>query len=431
MLSIDASHLPNLLVALRQQDPDISLVSSSGQVVACHSSILSLLSPSLSSLLAQLPREKAEQLAISLPLEYQDVLKLTDITADNFPKYDMLNNFNNVLCYVEQNAEKEFLNKESLQQQSSSAFTDVNRKKSEEILTQEYLNITKKCALKKLKRYEHKSLNLDDGLTINSKKYSHVSNIAEHKDLKTKINHQTNNGSEFSKENTAEPKAEDKLSNILKEYEYYLESDQPTSETIMLDMSKSKDGNISETTAKLINSKQDVCVSQNENCGSEGATNIKEQLPKRNILQCHQCPYKTEIFSNMKIHTRICNSDNTHMTCEICGKTFKILTGVEQHHRFCGKQNNKNYFCEQCPNSFSRKGALTFHIRRLHTDSKSIECQHCDYKTYSSFNLRLHIEKKHGGQTVGKHMCTICNKGTYSIEQHLNKYHNGHYNTII
>ena len=170
MLSIDKSHLPNLLVALRQQDPDISLVSSSGQVVPCHSSILSLLSPSLSSLLAQLPREKADQLAISLPVEYQDVLKLTDLTADNLPKYDILKYFNNVLHKFDHHADTDFPNSEFGQQKSSSALTYVDRKKTQTVLIQEDLNMTNKFATTKFKGIEHKSLNMDNDLTIKSKR---------------------------------------------------------------------------------------------------------------------------------------------------------------------------------------------------------------------------------------------------------------------
>ena len=270
MISIDNSYLPNLLVTLRQQDPDISLVSSSGQVVPCHSSILSLLSPSLSSLLAQLPREKADQLAISLPVEYQDVLKLTDITADNLPKYDILKDFNNVLHKFEHHADTDFPKSEFGQQKSSSALTYVDRKKTETVLIQKDLNMTNEFATTKFKGIEHKSLNMDDDLTIKSKRNPQVSSTAEYRGLTTKKN------SEFYKEKTANPKDSNKLSNILKEYECYLESDQPTSYTTMLDMSKSNDGNISKTTDKPINSKKDVNVGYNENCKSDGATNTKE-----------------------------------------------------------------------------------------------------------------------------------------------------------
>ena len=384
------------------------------QVVACHSPLICLLSPSLSSLLAQIPRDKTDQLAISLPLEYQQILAITDIKADNLTAQDIFDNFRNQMFNPDQHSDKNFINREYMH--SSSTFPTAKTEISGEIISEADLKKNNKLDSKKFKGKEHKAFKSKDGLTKHNPRANQVASV-EQECTKTKGNMEMKNNREFQEETTANPKANDKLSSILKEYEFYLESDQPTCDTSFLDTSDTNDDNVSKATTK-----QDVHFSQNFK--GDTAINNTEELLKDKIHQCHKCTYKTKTLSNIKIHTRICNSNNTEIPCDICGKTFKTPTGLGQHHSFCGRQSQKNYFCEQCPNSFSRKGGLTMHTMQFHTDSKSLLCEHCDYKTYSTFNLRLHIGKKHGGPKVERNTCTLCNKATYSIETHLKKYHN-------
>ena len=89
MFSVADCHLSSLLEALRLSAPDLLLVASCGRRLACHSSLLCLLSSSLSSLLAQHPREQGECLAISLPLDYTTLLKVLDIRPETLPQHDI------------------------------------------------------------------------------------------------------------------------------------------------------------------------------------------------------------------------------------------------------------------------------------------------------------------------------------------------------
>ena len=316
--------------------------------------------------------------------------------------------------YPDQNSDIDFIKIDSMH--SSSTFPKANRKSCEEFKSEENLNKNNKSDSKKLKGKEQKALKSKDDLTAHNLKANQVAFIIEQEGPKTKGSVEMKNSREGHEEKSVKPKANDKLSSILQEYELYLESDQPTCDKRFLDTSDTKDDNLSKASAK-----QNIHFSQNVK--DDTAIENTEELSNDQIQHCKKCTYKTKALSNMKIHTRICNYDNTEIPCDICGKTFQTPTGLEQHHRFCGRQNQKNYFCEQCPKSFSRKGGLTMHTMQFHTDSKSLLCEHCDYKTYSTFNLRLHIGKKHGGPKVERKTCAICNKGTYSIETHLKKYH--------
>ena len=94
MFSLSPGHLSSLLSSLRTAPPDLLLLSSCGSLAPCQSSLLSLLSPSLSSLLAQHIREQGEILTISLPIPYTAILDICNITVETIPSSDILTNFN-------------------------------------------------------------------------------------------------------------------------------------------------------------------------------------------------------------------------------------------------------------------------------------------------------------------------------------------------
>ena len=89
MFSLSPDHLSSLLSSLRAAPPDLLLVSPSGSLAPCHSSLLSLLSPSLSSLLAQHTREQGEVLAITLPTGHSAILDICNVTVETIPSYDV------------------------------------------------------------------------------------------------------------------------------------------------------------------------------------------------------------------------------------------------------------------------------------------------------------------------------------------------------
>ncbi|XP_067092084.1 zinc finger protein 26-like [Osmerus mordax] len=62
--------------------------------------------------------------------------------------------------------------------------------------------------------------------------------------------------------------------------------------------------------------------------------------------------------------------------------------------------------CQQCNKTFSRKGALVFHIR-THTVKKSYQCQQCNKRFSQSGSLLKHI-RTHTGEKP--YQCQECNK---------------------
>ena len=61
------------------------------------------------------------------------------------------------------------------------------------------------------------------------------------------------------------------------------------------------------------------------------------------------------------------------------------------------------------------------HKRLLHS-GKNLGCELCDYRTYSSFNLRLHLSKMHNAPSL-KAVCPVCDIKTHSIDWHIRVFH--------
>ena len=70
----------------------------------------------------------------------------------------------------------------------------------------------------------------------------------------------------------------------------------------------------------------------------------------------------------------------------------------------------------------STENGLKKHKKTIHFRARDMQCELCNYATYSKFNLRLHITKVHT-KTQMETVCAVCNQKTYSIDWHMKTYH--------
>ncbi|CAN8024787.1 unnamed protein product, partial [Ixodes persulcatus] len=112
---------------------------------------------------------------------------------------------------------------------------------------------------------------------------------------------------------------------------------------------------------------------------------------------CNQCGYRT--FSTFKLenHARI-HSEERDFTCAQCGKGFKQLSQLRNHHVV------KPYVCSFCGHMSARKAMLQLHLRQ-HTGEKPFACHQCDYRTGDHNSLRRH-KMRHTGTKPYK--CPHC-----------------------
>ena len=127
----------------------------------------------------------------------------------------------------------------------------------------------------------------------------------------------------------------------------------------------------------------------------------------------------------MDAHFRRIHTDLNKKICSVRGETFKRL---KQHLKTTkcgtGKKAEATLPCPRgCPKMFTYQGAVKWHVRQVHDQIKDKLCPFCKYRTYSKFNLKLHVTKQHEGREFEKKKCEHCDKATFSLDYHMQTYH--------
>ena len=143
------------------------------------------------------------------------------------------------------------------------------------------------------------------------------------------------------------------------------------------------------------------------------------------LLTCSACTYSSRRKACMDAHFRRIHTDLDKKICPVCGETFKRL---KQHLKgtMCGtgKKTEATLPCPRgCPKMFTLPSVVENHVRQVHDQIKDKLCPFCKYRTYSKFNLKLHVTKQHEGREFEKKQCEHCDKATFSLDYHMQTYH--------
>ncbi|XP_063317023.1 zinc finger protein 500-like [Pelmatolapia mariae] len=90
------------------------------------------------------------------------------------------------------------------------------------------------------------------------------------------------------------------------------------------------------------------------------------------------------------------------VTCDICGKTFKFKSHMEQHYRVHTTQ--KPYACQTCGKCFIQSGVLSVHMR-THTGEKPYSCERCGKRFRHNCSFLAHM-RSHTGEKP--YPCNVC-----------------------
>ena len=140
----------------------------------------------------------------------------------------------------------------------------------------------------------------------------------------------------------------------------------------------------------------------------------------------------------MRLHLERKHGLSSGYKCKFCDKSFKTNQDLSKHKHFCdpslsnktAKSPNvgkKVFFCDVCGLSFKSRLCFDVHYSFKHTltptrsleqqdvdafakrvEGRRYECNLCTFMSRDKYNMRLHLERKHGLSPGYK--CSVCNK---------------------
>ncbi|XP_061742720.1 oocyte zinc finger protein XlCOF8.4-like [Nerophis ophidion] len=138
-----------------------------------------------------------------------------------------------------------------------------------------------------------------------------------------------------------------------------------------------------------------------DHCGGSQADKLLAPLSDSEDTTSHSPDTDDEDSKDDKT----CHTDNTHLTCSYCDKTFNYLCRLRTHMRI--HTGEKPFTCSVCGKGFARKDVLKEHMR-THTGEKSFTCSICGKGFVTSTHLKVHT-RMHTKETPFS--CSMCGKG--------------------
>lgn len=88
------------------------------------------------------------------------------------------------------------------------------------------------------------------------------------------------------------------------------------------------------------------------------------------------------------------NKEDLSVMCQHCGQVMQdaraLMRHVYRHHN----KRKMVFPCRFCPKEFKTREARNKHVR-IHSKTKPHKCKLCDYRSYSRYNVWLHIKSVH------------------------------------
>ncbi|XP_061748050.1 zinc finger protein 391-like isoform X2 [Nerophis ophidion] len=113
------------------------------------------------------------------------------------------------------------------------------------------------------------------------------------------------------------------------------------------------------------------------------------------------------------------HTNNKHLDCSECGKSFRHKSYITIHMRI--HTGEKPFTCSVCKKRFSRKLDMTTHMR-THTGEKPFTCSVCKKSFSTKLVMTTHMRTHTGEKPV---TCSICKK-SFSRKQYMTKHMRTH-----
>jgi len=162
-----------------------------------------------------------------------------------------------------------------------------------------------------------------------------------------------------------------------------------------------------------------ICGKELIEASLEGhVANMHKDALLSETYSCDKCDYVTGSRTYFLAHKQ--RHKKTLEQCPVCKRKVKYLN----HHLNRGTcvKRKASIPCELCDKVFTDAYHVRRHVKVVHMKIKDIICDMCDYRTHSSFNLKLHRSKMHTKETL-EQVCDICQQRTMSLDHHKKTYH--------
>lgn len=132
-----------------------------------------------------------------------------------------------------------------------------------------------------------------------------------------------------------------------------------------------------------------------------GLKRHKERKHPTQQLTCHICSKSFSCKEDMNKHSRTHEGAAT-LKCSSCDKTFSTSWALQRHSK-THQSTPKNFTCDICNLSFTRRDSLASH-RNAHAQKRPFVC-HCGKRFVRKSQLKEHQDKH---STTPKYSCSVC-----------------------
>ncbi|XP_069113996.1 GDNF-inducible zinc finger protein 1-like [Argopecten irradians] len=146
-----------------------------------------------------------------------------------------------------------------------------------------------------------------------------------------------------------------------------------------------------------------------------GSYNITKTKSGREIYECQDCPYNSEVMYHFRRHRSSHLSASSKYKCDKCDFSTPRLKVLTNHRRNHLHEDNK---CSFCDFQADDKEILQVHLEK-HSGQYPYFCQYCETKFKTKTQLNIHLPKHLDNKPF---VCTECNAGfkwKHALKNHM------------